>query len=300
MHIGEPTHTFPDFVLEKILESSNGFNSYPPNDGTPGLLSAITNWLSKRYEIQELDYATNIISLNGTREGLFNAAIALSPATKNNKTPVILLPNPFYQCYMVAASAAGAEAIFVPALANTGFLPDFTQLPSELLNRVTLCYICSPSNPQGAIANHDYWKKLFTLAETYDFKILADECYSEIYRETKPPGAIESLFRFGADPERLIIFNSLSKRSNLPGLRSGFAAGGKNSIAALKKLRAYSGSPCPRPLQVAAEAAWRDEIHVKNNRALYKKKLNLADDILKNKNGYNSPEAGFFSMDFSQ
>ena len=294
MHIGEPAHNFPDFVLEKILENSSGFNSYPPNDGTPGLLSGITNWISKRYNVHELDYLKNVISLNGTREGLFNAAIALSPVTKNNKTPAILLPNPFYQCYMVAAKAAGAEPIFVPALSKNSFLPDFNQLSSEVLNRVTLCYICSPSNPQGAIANHDYWKNLLHLAESYDFKILADECYSEIYRQEKPPGAIESLSKLGANPERLIIFNSLSKRSNLPGLRSGFAVGGKDAIAALKKLRAYSGSPCPIPLQAVAEAAWRDEEHVINNRALYQEKLNLADDIFKNNDGYNSPDAGFF------
>ena len=237
---------------------------------------------------------TNVISLNGTREGLFNAAIALNPITKSDKTPAVLLPNPFYQCYMVAAKAAGAEPIFVPALSSTGFLPDFTQLSSDVLNRVTLCYICSPSNPQGAVASSDYWKNLLSMAESYDFKILADECYSEIYRYEKPPGAIESLFKFGANPERLIIFNSLSKRSNLPGLRSGFAAGGKDTITLLKKLRSYSGSPCPTPLQFVAEAAWRDEKHVVNNRALYKEKLNLADIILKDNHGYNSPEAGFF------
>ena len=294
LHIGEPTHNFPEFVMERILMNSSGFNSYPPNDGIPGLLSGISNWISKRYKIQELDYTTNIISLNGTREGLFNAAIALSPTTKGNKTPAILLPNPFYQCYMMAAKAAGAEPIFVPAVSNTGFLPDFTQLSSEVLNRVTLCYICSPSNPQGAIADHGYWKSLLTMAESYDFKILADECYSEIYRKEKPPGAIESLFKLGANPERLIIFNSLSKRSNLPGLRSGFAAGGKDTISELKKLKSYSGSPCPTPLQFAAEAAWRDEKHVIKNRSLYKEKLKLADNILDKYQEYNSPEAGFF------
>ena len=294
MHIGEPTHGFPDFVLEKLLENLSGFNSYPPNDGTTGLLSGISNWISKRYNVPELNYEENVISLNGTREGLFNAAIALSPITKKKKTPAILLPNPFYQCYMVAAKAAGAEPIFVPALSDNNFLPNYNQLSAEVLNRVTLCYICSPSNPQGAIASHDYWKNLLNMAESYDFKILADECYSEIYRKNKPPGAIESFFKLGANPERLIIFNSLSKRSNLPGLRSGFAAGGKETITVLKKLRSYSGSPCPTPLQFVAEAAWRDEQHVINNRSLYEEKLNLADRIFKNNYGYNSPEAGFF------
>tara|TARA_A100001011_G_C14237621_1_gene811772 strand:- start:214 stop:1308 length:1095 start_codon:yes stop_codon:yes gene_type:complete len=294
MHIGEPTHRFPNFIRQQILENLNEFNSYPPNDGTPSLLSEISRWISRRYNTPRLDSEKNIISLNGTREGLFNAAIALSPQSKNGKTPTILLPNPFYQCYMVAAKAVSANPIFVPATNENGFLPDFSQLPKEILDQTTLCYICSPSNPQGAIANEKYWKKLFEMAENHNFKILADECYSEIYREKKPPGAIESLYKFGVNPERLIIFNSLSKRSNLPGLRSGFAAGGEKTIAELKKLKSYSGAPCPVPLQFAAESAWKDEKHVENNRVLYKEKLNLADKILKNSRGYQSPEAGFF------
>ena len=294
MHIGEPTHKFPSFIKETILEHFVKFNSYPLNDGTPGLLTGIVSWISKRYNIQELDYKKNIISLNGTREGLFNSTIALSPYSKNNKKPAILLPNPFYQCYMVAAKAVGAEPIFVPAIKETNFLPDFSQLPKEVLERTTICFICSPSNPQGALATDKYWLNLFSLAENYDFKIFADECYSEIYRDRKPIGAIESLFKHSMDPERLIIFNSLSKRSNLPGLRSGFAAGGEKTIAELKKLKAYSGAPCPTPLQFAAEAAWRDEKHVQNNRNQYLEKLNLADKIFKEVNGYLSPQAGFF------
>ena len=294
LHIGEPTHSFPNFIKEKILENFSGFNSYPPNDGTPALLSSISAWISKRYNIPNLDFEKNIISLNGTREGLFNATIALSPSLKNGKPPAILLPNPFYQCYMVAATAVGAEPVFVPAINENGFLPDYSSLPKEILERTTICYICSPSNPQGSIADETYWKSLFSMAENYNFKILADECYSEIYRNKKPIGAIESATKFNLNPERLIIFNSLSKRSNLPGLRSGFAASGEKTITELKKLKAYSGAPCPTPLQFAAEAAWRDEKHVENNRCQYNDKLKLADRILKNFPGYKSPEAGFF------
>ena len=294
MHIGEPTHAFPPFIKEKILENIAGFNSYPPNDGTLGLLSAITNWISNRYNVPLLDHRTNVISLNGTREGLFNATIALSPRKKNGECPVILIPNPFYQCYLVAAKAVGAEPVFVPSLSENCFLPDVSRLPENILNRITICYICSPTNPQGGIASYNYWKKLMRLAETYDFKIFADECYSEIYQDKKPAGAIESLHKFGMDPERLIIFNSLSKRSNLPGLRSGFAAGGKKTIAELKKIKSYSGAPCPTPLQFAAEAAWRDEKHVESNRFQYKEKLALADNIFNGKNNYQPPEAGFF------
>ncbi|MDG2473751.1 MAG: aminotransferase class I/II-fold pyridoxal phosphate-dependent enzyme [Paracoccaceae bacterium] len=294
MHIGEPTHSFPTFINEKIIENSLGFNSYPPNDGTPGLLSSISHWISKRFKIPRLDFEKNIISLNGTREGLFNATIALSPTSKNGKNPAILIPNPFYQCYMVAAKAVGAEPIFVPATIENGFLPDFSRLPKTILERTTICYICSPSNPQGAIASKTYWKNLLSLAETYDFKILADECYSEIYKDKKPNGAIESLYELNMDSERLIIFNSLSKRSNLPGLRSGFAASGEKTIAELKKLKAYSGSPSPSPLQFAAEAAWRDEIHVVDNRRQYNEKLNMANKIFKRISDYQPPEAGFF------
>ena len=227
MHIGEPGHEYPDFIEKKILEFSKGFNHYPPNEGTEGLLLAIAKWIKKRYNISDLNPETDIIVLNGTREGLFNSALALSPRRKNSLKPAILIPNPFYQCYMVAATAAGAEPIFVPATADSGFLPNFSKLPPNILNRTTICYICSPSNPQGAIATEKYWENLFYLAEIYDFKILADECYSEIYRDKIPSGALEILHKVGGDPERLIIFNSLSKRSNLPGLRCGFAAGGK-------------------------------------------------------------------------
>ncbi len=294
MHIGEPTHQFPPFILEKVTENFSSFNSYPSNDGTIGLLSSISSWISKRYEVPTLDPTKNLISLNGTREGLFNTTIALSPTSKNGKVPAILLPNPFYQCYMVAAKAILAEPIFVPATNKTGFLPDFTRVPKTILDRTTICYMCSPSNPQGAIASSDYWKNLLYLAETHDFKVFADECYSEIYQDKKPTGAIESVYRFDFDPERLIIFNSLSKRSNLPGLRSGFAAGGEKTISELKKLKSYSGAPTPTPLQFAAEAAWKDEKHVEDNRRKYKEKLNLANRILKNTTGYQPPEAGFF------
>ncbi|MEO0917326.1 MAG: aminotransferase class I/II-fold pyridoxal phosphate-dependent enzyme, partial [Pseudomonadota bacterium] len=157
-----------------------------------------------------------------------------------------------------------------------------------------LAYICSPANPQGAVADETYWRDLIALAETHDFKVLADECYSEIYRDTPPPGALQIAHQMGADPERVVIFHSLSKRSNLPGLRSGFCAGGPESIARLRQLRAFAGAPLPEPLQVVAAAVWNDEAHVVENRALYHRKYEIADDILGHVPGYQSPEAGFF------
>ena len=232
--------------------------------------------------------------LNGTREGLYNAAMALCPEEKNGKKPIFLTPNPFYQVYAIGAVSVGAEAVFVNATAETGHLPDFAALPKDVLERVAIAYICSPANPQGAVATEDYWRALITLAEQYDFRIFADECYSEIYRDTPPVGALEIAAKMGADPERVLIFHSLSKRSNLPGLRSGFVAGGRKSIAAVRQLRAYSGAPLPLPLQRVAEKVWADEAHVEESRGLYREKYRIADKIFAGVEGYESPQAGFF------
>ncbi|MCP5035974.1 MAG: aminotransferase class I/II-fold pyridoxal phosphate-dependent enzyme, partial [Rhodobacteraceae bacterium] len=193
-----------------------------------------------------------------------------------------------------AAVAVGAEPVFVPATRETGFLPDYNTLPHDVLNRVEIAYICSPSNPQGAVAGRDYWASLIALAEKYDFRIFADECYAEIYRDTPPPGALEVAVEGGADPERVLIFHSLSKRSNLPGLRSGFVAGGPDSIAHVKQLRAFSGAPLPGPLQKVAARVWSDDAHVVENRALYQRKFSIADEVFQGVPAYTPPEAGFF------
>lgn len=292
MTIGEPQHAFPDFVGPILAENLDGFRKYPDNNGIPALMDAIMLWLDKRYGVSV--EATNLLSLNGTREGLFNAAIALGAETKNGKQAVVLSPNPFYPAYSAAAAAIGAEALFVPATEETGHLPDFSAMPEDVLERTTLAYICSPANPQGAIADEAYWTKLISLAEKYDFKIFADECYSEIYRDQAPTGALEMAHRLGCDPERVMIFHSLSKRSNLAGLRSGFCAGGKESIRRMRQLRAYAGAPLPGPLQQVAAAAWMDEAHVIENRALYQQKYKVADQIMGDVPGYMSPQAGFF------
>lgn len=293
MTIGEPKHAFPAWVADVIAEHSAEFNKYPPNEGSPELLQSIATWLQARYGVG-VNPAEQIMALNGTREGLYNAAMALCPETLGGKPPVILIPNPFYQVYMVAALSIGAEPVFVPATAESGFLPDYTALPPELLDRTAIAYLCSPSNPQGAVASRTYWRDLIGLAEKHDFQIFADECYSEIYRDTPPVGGLQMAAEFGADPERVVVFHSLSKRSNLAGLRSGFASGGPRSIAQLKQLRTYSGAPLPLPLQRAATKVWADEAHVIENRALYAEKFEMADEILAGVPGYNSPEAGFF------
>jgi len=293
MTIGEPQHAFPDWVPGVIADNAAGFGKYPPNDGTPELQAAIAGWVQRRYGVA-VDAGTQIMPLNGTREGLFNACIALCPEQKNGKQPVVLTPNPFYQVYAVAALAVGAEPVFVPATDATGNLPDYASLSEDVLTRVAVTYICSPANPQGAVASAEYWADLIGLAERYDFQIFSDECYSEIYRDTAPTGALEMANKLGADPERVVLFNSLSKRSNLAGLRSGIAVGGPQSIARLKQLRAYAGAPLPGPLQAVAARAWSDEDHVTANRALYQEKFAIADDILGGVQGYRPPEAGFF------
>ncbi len=293
MTIGEPKHAFPAWVGDIVSESLAGFGRYPANNGTEALQQSIGGWLTRRYGIT-VDPDAQVLPLNGTREGLFNACIALCPETKNGKQPVVLTPNPFYQVYAVAAVAVGAEPVFVPATYATGNLPDYNSLPEEILNRTAIAYICSPANPQGAVASAEYWRELIGLAEHYDFKIFADECYSEIYRDAPPAGALEVAAQMGADPERVVLFNSLSKRSNLPGLRSGFAAGGPENLKHMQRLRAYAGAPLPGPLQAVAAKAWADEEHVIENRALYAEKFKIADEVFADLQGYHPPEAGFF------
>ena len=293
MSIGEPKHPFPPWITKIITDHAAEFGRYPPNEGTPELRAAISGWLNRRYGVS-MDPDTQILGLNGTREGLYNAGMALCPETKNGRQPIVLMPNPFYQVYMISAISVGAEQVFVAATEDTGHLPDYAALPAEVLERTALCYICSPANPQGAMADDTYWRKLISLAEQYDFQIIADECYAEIYRETPPTGALEVVAAMGAGPERVVSLHSLSKRSNLPGLRSGFVASGPQSIARMKQLRAYSGAPVPLPLQRASEALWADEAHVIENRALYAAKYELADRILGHVPGYLSPQAGMF------
>ena len=293
MSLGEPKHTFPSFVNDILIDNIKGFNKYPSNDGTPELLASISKWLNRRYGIIVTE-ESEIITLNGTREGLFNAQIALSPETKFGKKTKVLIPNPFYQVYAVGAVTVGAEPVFVPAYKENNFMPDYAGLPKDTLDQTSILFLCSPTNPQGAVASYEYWVELIQLAEKYDIKIFADECYSEIYRDTAPIGALQVAREIGADPERVVVFHSLSKRSNLPGLRSGFAASGPKNIAAMKQLRNYSGAPNPTPLQAVATAVWSDEEHVIKNRLLYQEKFRVADEIFASVPGYNPPQAGFF------
>lgn len=292
MTIGEPRHPMPDFVGRILADNLAGFGVYPPNDGTPELLAAISGWIARRYGVTLAE--NRLMVLNGTREGLFNAAVALCPEAKGGRKPVVLMPNPFYQVYAVAALAMGAEPVYVPATAATGFLPDYAGLPADVLDRVAIAYLCSPANPQGAIAPRDYLAGLMALAEKHDFRIFADECYSEIWRDAPPPGALQVAAETGTDPERVFVFHSLSKRSNLPGLRSGFVAGGAQGIARIRQLRAFAGAPLPLPIQRVSEAAWSDEAHVRENLALYHEKFRISAEVFSGVQGFQNPEGGFF------
>ncbi|TKW66430.1 MAG: aminotransferase class I/II-fold pyridoxal phosphate-dependent enzyme [Paracoccus denitrificans] len=291
MTIGEPRHAMPDFVAPIMAESIGLLGKYPSNEGTADLLAAISGWIGRRHGLEVAP--ERIITLNGTREGLFNAALALAPEEKNGKKPVFLVPNPFYQVYAVAAAAVGAEAIFVPATADTGYLPDYSSLDPALLQRTVVAYICSPANPQGSIADEDYLGALIALADQHDFLVFSDECYSEIYRDAPPPGALAVATRMGL-ADRVVMFNSLSKRSNLPGLRSGFAAGSSQAIAQMRRLRSYAGAPLSLPAQAVSAAAWADEAHVRDSLALYQRKYAVADRVLGNVPGYRGPDGGFF------
>ena len=291
MTIGEPRHGIPDFVAPVLARTVDELGKYPPNDGTPQLLAAISGWIGSRHGIEV--GPDRITALNGTREGLFNAALALCPEAKNGAQPAVLIPNPFYQVYAVAAAAVGARPVFVNATAATGHLPDFAALDPAVLDAAAICYLCSPANPQGAVAGRNYLERLIELAERHDFLVFADECYSEIWRDAPPPGALAVAEAMGL-AHRVMMFNSLSKRSNLPGLRSGFAAGSAEAIARFRVLRSYSGAPIPLPHQRVSEAAWADEDHVTANRALYQEKYAIADRIFGNVPGYLPPAGGFF------
>lgn len=296
MSLGEPQHAPPSFIADILAKHVADYRRYPPNEGTEGLRAAAAAWATRRYGLPDgmIDPERNVMSLNGSREGLFYSCVALCPERKNGQTPAVLTPNPFYPCYSAAALASQAEPVYVPATPENGFLPDFAALPEAILDRTAIAYMCSPSNPQGAVASLEYWKTLLELAERHDFRIFADECYAELYRDAPPPGVLQAAAEIGADPERVVAFHSLSKRSNLAGLRSGFLIAGAETMVRLKRLRSYAGAPSPIPAQMAAEACWRDEAHVVANRALYAEKYALADEILGDMPGYRSTEAGFF------
>jgi len=295
LSIGEPKHDFPGFVMDALNRHQADFRRYPPNQGTENWQAAVTGWLTWRFNLPaELVGPDHILPLNGTREGLFQAAIALVPTHKDGAQPAVLMPNPFYQCYAAAALAAGAEPVFLPATAQTGFLPDLDAIPDTVWRRASLFYLCSPANPQGAVASRAYLERLIGLCRSHDCVLALDECYSEIYFGEAPVGGLDAAFASTGTLDNLLVFHSLSKRSNLPGLRSGFAAGDPALVQKFMKVRAYGGAPSPIPVYEAAALAWADEEHVEHNRKAYRAKFALAEERLSDRFGPVTPHGGFF------
>ena len=296
MSVGEPQHQPPALLTETLMAHAHEWNKYPPMAGTPELRQAIADWLTWRYKLKTgaLNIEKNIAALAGTKEGLYLFASVAVPREKAGRQPVVLCPNPYYLVYNGAATMAGAEPVFLDATRDNAFLPNLDDIPEETLARCALFYLCSPSNPQGTIADLDYLKKAILLARQYDFVLAADECYAELYDTIPPPGALEACAALGQGFDNVVVFHSLSKRSSAAGLRSGFAAGDPKLVGQFKRLRDFGGCQVPLPIQHAATVLWRDETHVTENRALYRRKFDLAAATLGGRYGFYRPAGGFF------
>lgn len=294
MTIGEPRHGMPRFAADMISSHWRSFGKYPPINGIPELKGAIADWITRRYELAAglLDADRCILPLCGTREGLVSA-LTIAAALKGASRAAVLMPNPFYQAYFAAALTADCEPRLLPATAATGFLPDLAALDRALLDRAAAFYLASPANPQGAIASGSYLERLIDLARKHGFFVFFDECYSEIYQNDPPVGALEIAARSGSF-ERVLIFNSLSKRSSAPGLRSGFVAGDGVFLTHYARYRNVASPQVPIPVQHASAALWADEGHVAQSRTLYREKVALASEKLGALPGYCEPAGGFF------
>lgn len=300
LSVGEPQHPVPAFVAPVLAANIADFGRYPPNKGIDAFRTTIATWLGKRFKLpRAVDPDSEVLVLNGTREGLFLAAISAARwVGPRDGKPAVLIPNPFYAAYSAGAIAADCEPVYLPATREHGFLPDLDALDDKLLKRTVAVFLASPSNPQGAVASRAYLERLARLAQRYGFLIFADECYGEIYSKDAPAGMLEAA---GPDFANVVVFHSLSKRSNLPGLRVGFAAGDRRFLAAFLELRNVAAPQVPIPAQQIAAAAYSDEAHVEENRKLYRAKFDLADQIIGDRYGYKRPAGGFFLwLDVSQ
>jgi succinyldiaminopimelate transaminase len=300
MSVGEPQHQPPALLTETLAAHAHEWNKYPPMAGTPDLRHAIADWLTRRYRLPRgaVDPERHVLNLGGTKEGLYLFSSLAVPREKAGRRPVVLVPNPYYLVYNGAATMAGADAVFLDATAENGFMPDLAAIPRETLDRTALFYLCSPANPQGTIASLAYLKQAIGLARRHDFVLAVDECYAEIWDQAPPPGALEACAALGPGAKSLfdnvVVFHSLSKRSSAAGLRSGFVAGDPVLIGHFKHLRDYGGCQVPLPIQAAAAALWRDEAHVEENRARYRRKFDIAETALGGRFGFYRPQGGFF------
>ncbi len=297
LHVGDPRNAAPDFVAEAIAEAAPGWSRYPPPRGTAAYRAAAVAWLNRRYDLPEgfLDPERHILPLPGTREGLFVTAVVLagSQAGAGEGRGAILMPNPAYHVYSGAAAAIGAEAVMVPATAETGFQPEYTSLDPAILQRAALAYLCSPANPQGAVAEAPRQAALIDCARAHGFVAAFDECYSEIYFDAPPPGALQLAAASGS-LEQVMAFHSLSKRSSAAGLRCGFVAGDPALIDRLDQAFRFGGAGVPLPILAAGTRLWQDEAHVVANRQRYRENFAVAERVLGNRFGARRPAGGFF------
>lgn len=292
--IGEPKHATPQFIRDALVQNLAGLANYPVALGSDALRASIAAWIERRFGIA-LDAKTQIIPVNGTREALF--AIAQAVVDTSRPDPVVVAPNPFYQVYEGAALLAGADPFYLNTIAQNHYALDFAQLPADVWRRTQLIYVCSPDNPTGRVMALAEWQRLFELADEHDFVIASDECYSEIYfdEDKAPLGSLQAARQLGrADFARLILFSSLSKRSNVPGMRSGFVAGDAAVLKTFLAYRTYHGCAMSPPIQAASIAAWQDEAHVVENRRLYREKFQAVLPILQPVLPVEMPEAGFY------
>jgi len=294
--IGEPKHPAPPFVIEKLTESLGAVSNYPTTKGMPELRQAMASWCERRFDLQHgsLDPERNILPVNGTREAIFAFTQAAIDRTAD---PLVVAPNPFYQIYEGAAFLAGARPHYLNCLPENGFIPDYDAVPAEVWQQTQLLFVCSPGNPTGAVHLVETLKKLIALADEHDFIICSDECYSELYpdEDNKPAGLLQACAELGRqDYARCIVFHSLSKRSNLPGLRSGFIAGDASLLQPFLQYRTYHGSAMPIQHQLASIAAWSDEAHVYDNRCQYRHKFDAVLRVLQPVMDVKQSDASFY------
>ena len=294
LSIGEPKHATPQLIKNALIDNLGGLANYPTTLGSVELRQAISSWISRRYNVPALNPDKAILPVTGSREALF--AFAQVIIDSSNIKPIVISPNPFYQIYEGAAFLAGAEPYFLNTLPENNHAMDFNSVPVEVLKRTQLVYVCSPGNPSGKVMTLAQWKQIFALSDQYGFVIAADECYSEIYFDeaTPPLGALQAAHQLGRDYKNLVIFSSLSKRSNVPGMRSGFVAGDEAIIEKFALFRTYHGCAMNPAIQAASLTAWNDETHVIENRRLYAEKFDIVAKMLNGPLEIEMPDAAFY------
>ncbi len=294
LHIGEPKHATPQFIKDALIAGLDGLAKYPTTTGSDALRSTISHWLANRYGIPAPNAKTQVLPVNGSREALF--AFAQTVIDRSKKDPVVVCPNPFYQIYEGAALLSGATPHFLNALPEDNYALNFSQLPDDVWKRTQLIYVCSPGNPNGHVMPLTEWQALFEMSDRHGFVIAADECYSEIYfGDNKPLGALQAAQQLGRkEYNNLVVFSSLSKRSNVPGLRSGFVAGDARILEKFALYRTYHGCAMNPAVQSASIAAWNDESHVEENRRLYVEKFGKVIALLAPVLPVSRPDAGFY------